>query len=77
VKERNRKARTMVKESLRDDNESMRINFGKCVIKVFPGRKFVNFSKCIIKVFTVVWRKQYSRSVETFPKKNTNFLRFY
>jgi hypothetical protein len=46
VKEGNRKARTMVKESLRDDNESMRINFGKGVIKVFPGRKCLNFSKC-------------------------------
>jgi hypothetical protein len=53
VKEGNRKARKVVKESLHDDNESMHINFGKCVIKVFPGRKCVNFSKCIIKVFPV------------------------
>jgi hypothetical protein len=53
VKEGNRKTRTMVKESLRDDNEIRCINFGKCIIKVFPGRKWGNFGKCIIKVFPV------------------------
>ncbi len=34
MKEGNRKTRTMVKESLCDDNEMRRINFGKCIIKV-------------------------------------------
>ncbi len=53
VKEENRKALKMVKESLRDDNESRLINFGKCIIKVFPGRKCRNFGKSIIKMFPV------------------------
>jgi hypothetical protein len=58
----------MVKESLHDDNESRHINFGKCIINVFPGRKCVNFGKCIIKVFTVLGREQYSWFLETYPQ---------
>ncbi len=68
MKEGNRKARTMVKESLRDDNESRRINYGKYIINVFPGRKCVNLGKCIIKVFPVVWREQYSWFLKTYPQ---------
>ncbi len=34
---------------------------------MFPVSKCVNFGECIIKVFPVVWREQFSWFVETFP----------